>query len=1277
VNASTALGLFTVEAESDGCIFLDIEVQTPRGKRRLRALLDSGAQGNFISQAIVVEEGLSLERTATRVNGVGGHTVAVHGKGLFATHATDMRGVDRWGQHSYYAATLSGFELILGMPWLKSINPDVNWAEREWFYREPRASIRVDSPEKFIAQEEVIQMGLIMVRPTDRKRHAEVTLGSVEVKEITLPSEYQDFADVFAENEEEHQPQANSVQHSIETEEGKPVPYGPIYPLSQLELRTLREYLEDSLQKGWIEESKSPAGAPILFVKKKDGSLRLCVDYRGLNLITKKNRYPLPLIGEILDRLADARYYTALDLRNAYHRIWIRKEDRWKTAFRTRYGHYEYCVMPFGLTNAPATFQAFVNESLVGLLDRICVAYIDDILIFSKTRAEHTTHVRQVLDRLRKARLYVKLSKCMFYTQEVDFLGYRVGIAGVSMDPRKVATIEEWQEPKSFHDIQVFLGFTNFYRRFIFRYSAITAPMTDLLKGMEKGKKKGPFEWTAEASQAFRALKICFAREVVLQHYDPQRPCRLETDASGYGIAGILSQPCETDASSGRVVWRPIAFFSRKLNAAELNYGIPDQEMLAIVESCKEWRHYLEWSQQRNQVITDHLNLRYFYTLSQVNRRQARWAEHLAAYDLEIVYRPGAQNPADAPSRRPEFKGADDIKEAGPSLAQVLLAGEERAKQRKGADERMDQDVMVGLLTRSQTAESSSEPQAHRERANSPSQKPRKKRGRFALRAQANQQRDAAFVSKEVPVVNPRQEARLATEEMSPYGKVPDALTSHLLSLQARDAWCKQAAWKSSPDHIVKQGDMKGEWCEDTAGLVRCDGAIFVPNDPATRAEILRQNHDDPWMGGHFGCEKTLEAIRKMYYWPRLASYVEEYCDTCDICQRMKAPRHKPYGLLAPLPQPQGPWEDIALDFITGLPCSLHQRHACDAILNIVDRYSREAIHIPTVTDITASEFAALIEREVIAHHGSPKSIVSDRGTLFTSEWWSTFCHHLIIKRRFSTAFHPQTDGVTERQNQTLECYLRCYVNYHQDDWAGLLPAAQFAYNNSIHSATGKTPMDMTRRYTPAIRKRVAGDPPMERGENEDARKRAADLQEAEEEAKEMWRHASETATKYYNKKHQQRIYAVGDNVMLSSRHIRLRRASKKLSDKFLGPFPITKKLGQNAYQLRLPKMYGRIHPTFHVSLLEPYRMRDGCDPPEPIEIDNDEEWEVDRVLDVKGAWPNRKFLVRWKGCTTEEDSWQPEEDLANAQEAIREFYKSRADVPEAKKRTRKGRKSK
>jgi hypothetical protein len=245
-------------------------------------------------------------------------------------------------------------------------------------------------------------------------------------------------------------------------------------------LEVLRKYLAEYLERGWIRRSKSPAGAPILFVKKKDGSLRLCVDYRGLNKITVKNRHPLPLISESLERLAQAKLYTKLDVREAYHRIRIREGDEWKTAFRTRYGYFEYTVMPFGLTNAPAQFQAYMNEALAGLVDVTCIVYLDDVLIFSDTEEEHVTHVKEVLQRLRDARLFVKLSKCEWHTRRTEYLGYIVSSDGISIDKDRVKTISEWPKPRTVRDIRVFLGFMNYYRRFIAGFSKLALPLTKL-----------------------------------------------------------------------------------------------------------------------------------------------------------------------------------------------------------------------------------------------------------------------------------------------------------------------------------------------------------------------------------------------------------------------------------------------------------------------------------------------------------------------------------------------------------------------------------------------------------------------------------------------------------------------------------------------------------------------------------------------------------------------------------------------------------------------------
>ncbi|KAJ1038321.1 hypothetical protein NDA10_007461 [Ustilago hordei] len=280
----------------------------------------------------------------------------------------------------------------------------------------------------------------------------------------------------------------------------------------------------------------------VLFVPKKDGGLRLCVDYRGLNKITVKNRAPLPLIEEQLFLLRKARIYTKLDLRAAYNLIRIAKGDEWKTAFGTQLGLYEYLVMPFGLANAPAHFQSFINDIFQDIIGIYVVVYLDDFLIFSDTEEAHVKHVTEVLTRLRSNRLFAKLSKCEFHTKTVKFLGYIIKPMGIEMDPEKVCTVKEWPMPESIHDIQRFLGFANFYRRFIAHFACIAKPLTALVKPIEWFKK---FKLPEEAQQAFHKLVQAFTSAGVLQHFDYHLPTRLETDASDFAIAGVLKQEHE------------------------------------------------------------------------------------------------------------------------------------------------------------------------------------------------------------------------------------------------------------------------------------------------------------------------------------------------------------------------------------------------------------------------------------------------------------------------------------------------------------------------------------------------------------------------------------------------------------------------------------------------------------------------------------------------------------------------------------------------------------
>ncbi len=466
-----------------------------------------------------------------------------------------------------------------------------------------------------------------------------------------VPKKYHNLASVFTIKDFTELPPHRPYDCAIDLEEGKSPPFGPLYHLSQSERAVLFDYVETNLKKGFIRRSTSSAAAPVLFVKKKTGDLRLCGDYRGLNAMTKKNRYPLPLVNDLLDRVQGCKVFSVIDLKNAFAHIRIQEGDEWKTAFRTHLGLFEYTVMPFGLTNAPGIFQAYIQDSLRDILDVVCVVYIDDILIFSRTQEEHDEHVKLVLDRLQRAGLFANAKKCEFDKPEVEFLGYLLGADGIKMHPRKLETVTDWPCSRSVKEIQSFLGFTNFYRRFIDGYARIVLPLNALTR------KNTAFEWTSEANSAFEQLKHAFTSAPLLRHFDPELPSTLSTDASDFAIPGILHQP----DSHGFL--HPTAFYSRKISPAEINYEIYDKELLAVVESLRDMRAWLISTPTPIAVVSDHKDLEYFMTSRVLNRRQARWSMFLSEFNFRLAYAPGIKNPADGPTRRPDFapQEGDDV----------------------------------------------------------------------------------------------------------------------------------------------------------------------------------------------------------------------------------------------------------------------------------------------------------------------------------------------------------------------------------------------------------------------------------------------------------------------------------------------------------------------------------------------------------------------------------------------------------------------------------------
>ncbi|MCF8704065.1 hypothetical protein L3055_11050, partial [Corynebacterium sp. MC-02] len=443
--------------------------------------------------------------------------------------------------------------------------------------------------------------------------------------------------DVMPDELPKHLPPRRAVDHQIELEPGTRPPAFPAYRMAPPELKELRQQLDELLEAGHVRPSKAPFGAPVLFQRKKDGAMRLCIDYRALNKVTVKNKYPIPLIADLFDRLGQAKYFTKMDLRKGYYQVRIAEGDEAKTTCITRYGSFEWLVMPFGLTNAPATFCTLMNEIFHQYLDDFVVVYLDDIVVYSRTLEEHALHLRKVFRILRENQLFVKREKCEFARTTVHFLGHTISQGQLRMDETKVRAIIQWEAPAKVPELRSFLGLANYYRRFVNGYSRIAAPLTELLK------KDKPWAWTPDCQDAFENLKAAMSKEPVLALPDFSRPFEVHTDASDFAIGGVLMQNRH-----------PIAYESRKLNETERRYTVQEKEMTAIVHCLRTWRHYLLGS--KFVVQTDNVATSYFQSQRKLSPKQARWQDFLAEFDYDLVYKPGKGNVvADALSRKAEL----------------------------------------------------------------------------------------------------------------------------------------------------------------------------------------------------------------------------------------------------------------------------------------------------------------------------------------------------------------------------------------------------------------------------------------------------------------------------------------------------------------------------------------------------------------------------------------------------------------------------------------------
>ena len=575
---------------------------------RVKALLDTGCSVMLINQSTTKRLGIEQIRHANpvKIKNYTGETVPKAGQ--FYTETMQLQHRKHYTKERFEISPMDPeIDIFLPFGWITKHPPRGEWTTED---------VRFDSAgcardcTKYEANEFSLTWDDEVAKDPSAKLIGYVaTVQKQADPRDNVPAEFREYLDVMSQETVEALPKHKSYDCQIELKNGETAPWGPIYPLSETELETLREWLKEMLKNGKIRRSMSPARSPILFVPKPNGrGLRLCVDYRALNRITIPNRYPLLLMQELQDRVQGAQWFTKMDLKNGFNLIRIREGDEWKTAFRTRYGLYEFQVMPFGLTNAPSTFQDMMNHIFSDMLDLGLIAYMDDILTYAKTRKEHDRIVRETLKRLQGNGLAVAADKCVWRTTEVEFLGYVLSRDGVKMAQNKVEAVLSWKAPESLTEVQAFLGFANFYRRFIQDDSWVARPLTELTKKAEK------WVWSREAEAAFQELKERFTTAPILSHFNAQKPVIIETDTLDFAVGAVLSQRDD----EGRL--HPVAFHSRKFQPGEINYEIHDKELLAIVDAFKHWRRYCEGATNQVQVFSDHQNLEYFTTTKVLNR---------------------------------------------------------------------------------------------------------------------------------------------------------------------------------------------------------------------------------------------------------------------------------------------------------------------------------------------------------------------------------------------------------------------------------------------------------------------------------------------------------------------------------------------------------------------------------------------------------------------------------------------------------------------------------
>ena len=827
-----------------------------------------------------------------------------------------------------------------------------------------------------------------------------------------------DYADVFARSEFDLG-NFTAITHSIDTGDAKPIKER-IRRTPQCFVEEEEKHLNKMLAAGIIEPSVSEwASAPVL-IRKKDKSLRWCIDYRKLNAVSKKDVFPLPIIDECIDSLIGNIWFSKLDANSAYFQVRVNEADKSKTAFITKYGTYQFVKMPFGLCNAPSTFSRVMNLVLRGLTWNVVLAFLDDILVLGDTFQSHIQNLREVFDRFRSFGLKLKPKKCELFQTEVEFLGRVVSQNGIEIGPGYVETINSWPVPKTTKDVEKFCGFANYHRNFIQDLAQLAIPLYAVT-----GKRK--FYWGEQQQSAFENIKRALTSKPVLTLPTLNDQFILDTDASDQAIGAVLSQ-----IQNGQE--RAIGYASIALTPEQKRYCTTRKELLAVVKFTRQFKHYLLGREFI--VRSDHSSLQWIMNFKNPNHQLARWLEELSQYVFTIQYRAGKYHEnADALSRLPS--GACSHYKSQIELSDLPCGGckycERAHKNWSQFNEEVDDVLPLYNLSGRQVCKTESydcfEPSIFETGLGSVSDDS----SRDVLHDCGCSKKD--FISS--------QEA--------------DPELSIILD------WCKNNVQPSEYVLSLSSPTSKTYWLNKELFVLDSDGMLWKKdkNDPdksllvipsSVKTEIMRLSHSVP-SAGHQSVDRTLGRIKSRFYWNGRNRDVKSFILSCSVCNKNKKPNRQARGSLT-LFHSGFPLERVHLDFLGPLT---ETKNNNKYILMIVDQFSKwvECIALPSQTaELTAK---AAVDN-FFSRFGYPFQIHTDQGTNFESSLFKSLCERMGIHKTRTTAFRPSSNGQVERFNRTLVDALRCFVSRTPAEWDEFLPQIAWALRSVVNRSTGFTP---------------------------------------------------------------------------------------------------------------------------------------------------------------------------------------------------------------------------